>query len=127
MPTEWKSDYTPLIAIIVIAIAVIALYTYFFVTAPPPPPNQVTLIVSGPGKFSFSPSSLTIGVGDSVTWVNRASFPFGVISDNASDLFDSGSISVGASYVHVFDTPGTFHYHSNIPNATGTVTVESLR
>ena len=124
-PRKSKPDYLPLIVLILIAIPIMALVAYSMATASPQPQNQIRIEISGPNKFSFSPNSLTIRVGDSVTWVNSASFPFTVVSDNSSDPFDSGSIAVGMSYVHTFNTPGIFHYHSSIPNTTGTVTVES--
>ncbi len=122
--TRSQFDYRPLIAVTVIAITFIALVSYSGLTAPPSPPDQVALVITGPNRFNFSPNTLTIKAGDSVTWVNVLFFPYSVISDNDSVPFNSGSIAVGSSFVHTFNIPGTYPYHSDIPNANGTVIVE---
>jgi plastocyanin len=123
--TQRKSgfDYSPLIALLLIAIPFIALTGYSIATAPAPIENQVTIQISGPNRFAFVPSPLTIGVGDSVLWVNHAFFPVTIVSDNVLDSFNSGSIAVGSSYSHTFNIPGTFDYRSSIPNTGGVVIV----
>ena len=72
-------------------------------------------------NFAFSPASLTVKVGDSVTWKNDDSTAHTV----AFAAFDSGSIAPGASYSHKFDSAGTFDYKCSIhPSMTGTVIVQ---
>src|SRR3989344_2108557 len=61
-------------------------------------------------NFAFSPSSLTINAGDSVTWTNRDSSAHTVTSDSGNEL-DSERISNGQIYTHVFAQPGTYSYH----------------
>ena len=79
-------------------------------------------------NIAFSPSSITIRQGDSVTWTNKDNVQHTVISDSGSEL-SSGIIQPGQTYSHTFNTPGTYTYHCNIhPMMTGTiiVTVSSL-
>jgi len=73
--------------------------------------------------FKFSPSTLTVPVGATVTWTNADSTQHTVTADDGS--FDSGPPAPGASFSQVFTTAGTFTYHCNIhSNMTGTVTVQ---
>jgi plastocyanin len=124
-PRSSGFDYTPAIALLVIAIPIIVLAAYSITNAPPPLQNQITIQPNGPNRFMFRPSSLTVHVGEETTWVNHVEFPVAVISDNATDPFDSGSIGVGMSYEHTFNNVGIFQYHSSIPDLTGTIIVVS--
>ena len=63
-------------------------------------------------NFAFSPSSLTIKVGQTVTWTNKDAVPHTVTADDSS--FNSGPIAPGASYTHTFTTAGTVMYHCAI-------------
>ncbi|MFL5759739.1 MAG: cupredoxin family copper-binding protein [Thermomicrobiales bacterium] len=72
--------------------------------------------------FAFSPSSLTIEAGTTVTWTNQDSATHTATADDGS--FDTGNIAQGQSASVTFDTPGTFTYHCAIhPNMTATITV----
>ena len=69
---------------------------------------------AGPGEVFikddlFSPSSITVSKGSSVTWTNKGSNTHTVTSDDA--LFDSGDKTPGQTYTLVFDSIGTFPYH----------------
>lgn len=63
-------------------------------------------------SFSFTPASITIAVGDSITWTNNDSAGHTVTADDGS--FDSGRLSNGASFTQAFATAGTFTYHCAI-------------
>jgi plastocyanin len=73
--------------------------------------------------FSFQPQTLTIEVGDSVTWANNDAATHNIQSSDHT--FDSpDNIEIGASFAHEFDTAGTFTYVCGIhPQMTGTVVV----
>ena len=75
--------------------------------------------------FQFSPATVTITAGDSVTWTNNtSSTPHTSTSDTGA--WDSGTIDGGASFTHTFSTAGTFAYHCNFhPQMTGTVVVQA--
>ncbi|MCL5070163.1 MAG: cupredoxin family copper-binding protein [Actinobacteria bacterium] len=61
---------------------------------------------------AFDPASLTIKVGDTITWANNDSYAHTVTSDNGA--FDSGSMAGGATFSFTFKTAGTFSYHCGI-------------
>ncbi len=90
-------------------------------THTPPSPkasNLVTITSSG-----FQPGTLTVKVGDIVTWSNHDTAAHTVTSDTAG-LFDSGPIAQGATFKFTFSQAGTFTYHSTSDSGwTGTVTV----
>jgi len=74
--------------------------------------------------FFFSPSSVTVAVGDTVTWHNSGQAPHTATADNGS--FDTGTVNAGGSASHRFTTAGTFSYTCTIhPNMHGTVRVLS--
>jgi len=72
---------------------------------------------------AFSPTTLTVKVGTTVTWTNADLASHTVTSDSGSEL-SSGNIGNGQSYSHTFNTVGTFHYHCSIHTSmTATVVV----
>jgi plastocyanin len=82
--------------------------------------NEVQVIMT---NRSYDPETVTIKVGDTVTWVNQDAPQHDVVADNGefkSDLFDKGQ-----SFSHTFTAAGTYPYHCSIhPGMTGTVIVE---
>jgi plastocyanin len=58
-------------------------------------------------SFKFKPSSVTVKVGDTVTWVNHDSTPH---TATKSGTFDTGSLAKGQSGSHTFSTAGTYNY-----------------
>ena len=74
--------------------------------------------------FAFAPSTVTIQVGDSVTWTNEDSTPHTATAEDGS--FDTGQLANGDSNTVTFDTAGTFAYVCSIhPQMTGSVVVEA--
>jgi LPXTG-motif cell wall-anchored protein len=107
-------------------------------TAPPPSPaTGDSTLVSAAGStsvsildgnsqsaFRFSPSSISVGAGDTVTWTNNGSAPEG--HDVSGSGLGSGTLHNGQSYSHTFASPGTFSYICSIhPFMKGTVTVQA--
>jgi amicyanin len=84
-------------------------------------PKTYSVDISG---FAFSPSTLTIKSGDSVTWTNHDSTSHTVTSDTGSEL-SSQQIPNGETYSHTFNTAGTYSYHCSIhPSMKGKVIVQ---
>ena len=75
------------------------------------------------GGFRFSPSSLTIAVGDRVS-VHNTDTAHHTFTD--SPTWDSGDVAPGGSYTYRFGKAGTFSfvcsYHSGA-GMTGSITV----
>jgi len=74
---------------------------------------------------SFSPRTVTIQVGDTVTWTNDHQGTHNVTADDGS--FISGSPSTSWTFSHTFTSAGVFGFHCQVHGfmgMTGTVTVE---
>jgi amicyanin len=74
--------------------------------------------------FAFSPPTLTIVAGESVTWTNAD--PVVHTATSTSGAFDSGDLDPGESYSFTFTTPGTYDYVCTPhPSMTGTIVVQA--
>jgi plastocyanin len=72
--------------------------------------------------FSFSPVSLTVPVGATVSWNNLDGEPHTVKSIDQS--FRSGALDQNDSFSFKFDKPGTYRYVCSIhPQMVGTIVV----
>jgi plastocyanin len=73
--------------------------------------------------LAFGPATMTVAVGDTVTWTNADSAPHTVSAENGA--FDSGNLDEGQAFSFTFTAPGTYayrcDYHSEM---TGTIVVE---
>lgn len=73
--------------------------------------------------FAFSPKTVTVNVGDTVTWTNNDTVTHTATS---AGNFDTGSIGGGASKSVTFQTAGTFAYVCSIhASMSGTVVVRA--
>jgi plastocyanin len=73
--------------------------------------------------FMFMPTTLTVGVGSKVTWVNKDDEPHTVVSDTG--MFRSGAMDTDESFSFKFDQPGTYHFTCSIhPRMVGTIVVK---
>ncbi|MDO8490527.1 MAG: cupredoxin family copper-binding protein [Dehalococcoidia bacterium] len=80
--------------------------------------NSVTI-----SNFAFSPASISVPVGTTVTWTNKDSEAHTVASD--SGVFNSGNLSTNKSFSYTFATAGVFPYHCSLHTyMKGTVTVQ---
>lgn len=75
--------------------------------------------------FAFAPQTVTVSVGDTVTWTNGDSVTHTASAIDAS--FDTGQIPGGTQSSPVtFNTAGTFAYHCRIHSAmTATIVVSN--
>lgn len=84
----------------------------------------VTIITDQSGTFGFSPMTLTVPVGTTVTWKNTTQAAHTVTSDDAV-TFDSGAIPAGGTFTFTFTKAGSYAYHCDIyPYMTGTIIVK---
>lgn len=102
-------------------------------TVTPPPPqcaaNTFCMTISN----TFTPLSMTVAVGSTVSFENDASLPHNVTWDTAAGRTaaaagdgtgDIGDFSTG-THTRVFNTAGTFGFHCTIhPGMNGTLTVQ---
>lgn len=74
-------------------------------------------------NFAFSPQTLNVKAGDTVTWTNEDSVGHKIASDTGSEL-GSDTLQNGATYSHTFSAAGTYAYHCAIhPSMKGTIVV----
>ena len=90
--------------------------------------NAVTITTDSSGSFAFSPATLTVKVGTTVTWTNMTQAPHTVTSDDGK-TFDSGSSNPispsGGTFSFTFSKAGTFAYHCQIhPFMKATIIVQ---
>jgi len=75
------------------------------------------------GNFTFSPQTLTVPVGATVTWANGDDVPHTVRATDGG--FGSKPLDTGDSYAFTFKTPGEYRYFCSIhPMMTGKVVVK---
>ena len=83
-----------------------------------PDPNRIVV-----KDFMFTPNTLTVKAGASVTWANLDDEPHTVVSD--AGLFRSGAMDTNESFSFKFDKPGTYHFTCSIhPRMVGTIVVQ---
>jgi plastocyanin len=70
------------------------------------PPKPVTHTVTAEA-VQFTPQTIAIKAGDSVTWVNKDPFPHNVKTGSGPE---SPAIQAGASWTGTFSTPGDYPY-----------------
>src|ERR1051325_374978 len=63
-------------------------------------------------NLKFSPATLDIKVGETVTWTNSDDHDHTVIADD--DSFKSDTIGHGETFSYTFKTKGKFKYHCNL-------------
>ena len=74
-------------------------------------------------NFSFSPASITVPAGTTLTWTNRDDIPHTVVSDDKK--FKSKALDTDEKFSFTFTEPGTYSYFCSIhPKMRATVTVK---
>jgi plastocyanin len=75
---------------------------------------------------SFSPGTLTVRAGDTVTWTNTDTTPGNghTVTSKGRGPLRSSSLSQGQTYSFTFTTAGSYPYYCAIhPDMTGSITV----
>jgi len=84
------------------------------------PPDSTQIVIK---DFTFTPNSLTVKAGSTVTWVNRDDEPHNVVSDTGS--FRSGAVDTNETFSFKLDNPGTYPYHCALhPRMVATIIVQ---
>jgi len=87
-------------------------------TSAPAAASPDTVNISG---FAFSPSTLTVKAGTTVTWTNQDSVGHNI----KATAFNSQILQKGDNFTFTFNTKGTFLYSCGIhPTMVGTIIVE---
>lgn len=91
-------------------------------SSPPAPPAPDHVQVA---NFAFSPDSITVHVGDTVTWdFHQPDAPHNVVSGSGPDEFNSGAPQGSGHYAHRFTQAGNYAYVCTVhPSMRGVVVV----
>ena len=82
-------------------------------------PGTVTI-----DNFFFTPATLTVKAGTTVTWTNKDDIPHGVGSANNA-FKKSPALDTDESFSFTFATPGTYQYFCYLhPKMVGSIVVE---
>jgi plastocyanin len=77
-------------------------------------------------NFTYSPQTITVKAGDTVTWANGDDIPHTVTSKTG--VFKSRALDTDDKFTFTFTTPGTFPYFCALhPHMTGSIVVEAGR
>jgi phospholipase C len=86
--------------------------------------TTVSVTTDNIGNFAFTPATLTISVGTTVTWKNASAVAHTVTSDDGVS-FDSGAIAAGGNFSFQFTKAGSYAYHCDIhPYMKATIVVK---
>ncbi|MCU0494392.1 MAG: plastocyanin/azurin family copper-binding protein [Chloroflexaceae bacterium] len=78
----------------------------------------------GMNNRQFSPASLTIQAGQTVTWTNNEALPHNITAADRS--FSSANLTQGQTFSRRFDSPGSYSYLCTLhAGMTGTITVQA--
>jgi plastocyanin len=76
-------------------------------------------------NFTFSPQTLTVKAGTTITWINKDDIPHGIAA-TGNAFKRSNAMDTDDSYSFTFTTPGAYQYFCYIhPHMTGTIVVEA--
>jgi plastocyanin len=82
--------------------------------------EQVNVTISG---LKYSPATVEVKAGDTVTWTNNDDREHTVTADDGS--FDSGKLKKGKTFSKTFSKPGRYSYGSDpSPRTKGVVVVK---
>lgn len=75
-------------------------------------------------NYAFSPASLTVSAGTTVTWTNQDTAPHTVTVSSGPVTFSSPQLQKGESFSYTFSKVGTYKYYCAVhPDMTASLTV----
>jgi plastocyanin len=75
-------------------------------------------------NFSFTPMTITVAAGTTVTWTNEDDVPHTVVSDDTK-TFKSHALDTGDHFSYTFTKPGKYSYFCSVhPRMTAEVVVQ---
>jgi len=84
-------------------------------------PGKVDVTID---NFSFTPASVTVTVGTTVTWTNKDDVPHTVVSDDKT-TFRSKALDTDEKYSYTFTKAGKYDYFCSVhPRMTGEIVVK---
>jgi plastocyanin len=107
------------LAVIAFTVVTVLLLPLFVQAKPPRAPKAVEISIKG---MKFTPASVTIKAGQSVTWTNNDQRDHTVAANDGS--FNSGNLGPGATFTYKFAKGGTYKYACSLhPRMKGEIVV----
>jgi plastocyanin len=79
-------------------------------------------------NFDFSPMTVTVTPGTTITWTNHDDIPHTVVSADDPSLFKSPPLDTDDAYSMTFVKPGTYKYFCSVhPKMVGMIVVKESR
>ena len=76
-------------------------------------------------NFTFTPQTVTVKAGTTVSWTNKDDIPHGIAATNNA-FTRSKALDTDDSFSFTFTTPGSYQYFCYVhPHMTGTIVVEA--
>src|SRR5205823_10559203 len=76
-------------------------------------------------NFFFTPGTISVKTGTTVTWTNKDDIPHGIASSNNA-FKKSAALDTDDSFSFTFTTPGTYQYFCYLhPHMVGSIVVEA--
>jgi plastocyanin len=99
----------------------IAVFLAFLAIAPRAHGQEPTVKID---NFTFSPQTVKVPAGTTVTWKNEDDIPHTVTS--TTKVFKSSALDTDDNFSFTFTTPGVYEYFCSLhPHMTGTIVVEA--
>ncbi len=116
-----RTTHTAMHAAIVLSVLALAAAATLAVEAREPAESATAAKVTI-DNFSFSPATLTVTKGATVTWTNRDDMPHTVVATDKG--FASSALDTDQKFSYTFTRVGTFEYYCSIhPRMVGRVVV----
>ncbi|NUS65193.1 MAG: cupredoxin family copper-binding protein, partial [Saccharothrix sp.] len=74
--------------------------------------------------YAYSPATLSVSVGDTVTWTNQDTAPHNVVVTSGPEKFTSPTLQKGQSFAFTFTKAGSYQYYCSLhPDMKASITV----
>ncbi len=74
--------------------------------------------------YKYSPATLSVAVGDTVTWTNHDTAPHNVVITDGPEKFTSPTLQQGQTFSHTFTKAGDYSYYCSVhPDMKASVSV----
>ncbi|WP_328609338.1 cupredoxin family copper-binding protein [Amycolatopsis sp. NBC_00345] len=95
-------------------LALLAAAVLLVLAGPVAPPATAATQTVMMQDYAFTPASLTVQAGDTVTWIQHDTAPHDVVTTSAPVAFRSPLLSQGQSWSYTFRTAGTYAYYCSV-------------
>jgi plastocyanin len=96
-----------------VVLALAGVFGLLLIAGPAIAANGSVLIKESDERYAYTPRTVYVNVGESVTWTNDSDAPHTVDSDSGDEL-ESGNFTEDQTFEHTFNATGTFAYHCDI-------------